>query len=437
MGVCVIRIYYKYIFLLCFINFIPNQTLAANFNAVKLEAGINGPELNQYVYYIKNYSGLISNDTLIDNFDQFQKVETPTINFGIPDGKILVVLKVENSGIDEGSWILTTGRGSLKFFQMFEVTEQSTELLIDGTDLEQVQENLNNYQAFSTELSIAPGQQKLFAFIFEPENSSFFPLQIDTFSSFFKARRANIAMVSGVVLGILMLTFINAIVFLVTAKKEFMWLLLADISFILMTLHTEGYTTIYWLYDMPLLSLSIGDIFKCLFAITMAQFARSFIDTKRHFPKMNIALLSIIIFGLSVIILEAGVPIYSESIKQLLHASGWLVTASVALFLPFVGIYATRSLGMQYFPLVISWSSLALYILYAGFVTTGIVEGLPFNWHWVAPVGLFEAFFASLALGLHLRKILKDRVVAEQNLSKSLQEQLTLNLYPVRPSWTN
>ncbi len=175
---------------------------------------------------------------------------------------------------------------------------------------------------------------------------------------------------------------------------------------------------------MPLVTLALGDVFKCAFAVFMAQFARTFIDTKTNFPFMHKFLGVLIVGGSIVVLMQAGLSVYSEEIKVALRIAAWIVATFVALTLPFVGFFATKRLGYQYFPLIISWSSLALFILYIAFVFSGLVKGLPFHWHWTGPVGLFEAVFATLSLGLHLRKLQTDRKKAQNDLETSLREQL-------------
>src|SRR3546814_17367590 len=110
------------------------------------------------------------------------------------------------------------------------------------------------------------------------------PIRIQTYGSFFKERRANVAMVSGVVFGIAVLIFLNFLFFSITGHREFIWLGVAQGCFALNTVLAEGYIAIFFLSDRPLAINALEQIFKCGFAAAMAQFARSFIDTPVHFP---------------------------------------------------------------------------------------------------------------------------------------------------------
>src|SRR3546814_10282326 len=57
----------------------------------------------------------------------------------------------------------------------------------------------------------------------------------------------------------------------------------------------------------------------------------------------------------------------------------------------------------------------------------GIFTWLPVNWHLAGPVGLFESVMVTIALGLNLRKIQRDKVVADWKYAQSLTERLEIS----------
>src|SRR3546814_20694138 len=54
-----------------------------------------------------------------------------TIHFGPPGQKTMVVVKVRNASATKGSWIFTTGRGSLSSFHHYEAPNWGPALLAD------------------------------------------------------------------------------------------------------------------------------------------------------------------------------------------------------------------------------------------------------------------------------------------------------------------
>lgn len=392
--------------------------------AVALTPGSDGPPLQAYIRFEPSSALPSDLSDLHARAENMQAVTTPTINFGPPGDPLLVLLKVTNTGPENGFWILTTRRGSLRSFELLEYDQTGRRQIIDGADLKQVGDVLDAFQAFSVELVLSPGEERVFAFTFDPENSTYFPLKIQSYSSFFKDRRYNISMTAFVVAGIIVIVLLNGIIFTVTGNKSFLWLGLAEAAFVINTLHAEGYTTVFYLYRYPELSFIVGDAFKCAFAGAMAQFARSVLKTKQAFPNLNLLLLGIIVLSLSVILTQPLLLFAGADLRTLVHLAGWVASATSALVLPVVGYQGVRQHGIVYAPLLIGWSGLAAYIVYMAIVITGLAPDWPFAWHWVGPIGLMEAILAMVSLGLQLRKLQLDRLAGEAALSESLKEQL-------------
>lgn len=394
---------------------------------LELRPGHDAPSLAPFVRYAKRSAPIdraVANAMLAA---PLARVTGPTIHFGPPGRHTAVLLKVRNTGGGQGSWILTTGRGSLAYFRLFEMSEGELTLLVDGTDARTASDNLQTYQAFSTEVVLEPGQEKLILIDFLSANSTYMPLRIATYGTFFKERRANIAMVSGLVVGTAVLILLNFLFFAITGHREFIWLAVAEAFFALNTIHSEGYVTIFFLADKPLTGVAIEDVIKCGFAAAMAQFCRSFVNTAKHFPKRDIALKGLIVAALAIMLLQAGLSIYPNGLRATLHGATWIVTVAVALFLPVVGFAAMRAFGRQLWPLFAGWASLALFILYAAVASMGLFTWLPINWHLAGPVGLFEAIMVTLALGLNLKKIQADKLAADTNYARSLAERVRIS----------
>ncbi|HWV61459.1 MAG TPA: ATP-binding protein [Sphingopyxis sp.] len=394
---------------------------------LELHAHKDAPNLAPFIRFAKR-----PGDTRTPQLDAIlqgplQQVEGSTIHFGPPGTRTVVLLQVRNASNEQGSWILTTGRGSLKHFRLYEVKGDRLVLVVDGTDPQAARQNLGTYQAFSSELVLGPRQGTLVAIEFISENSTYMPLKINSYGTFFKERRANISMVSGVVVGALTLLLLNFLFFSITGFREFLWLAVAEAFFALNTVHSEGYITIFFLYDKPLAGLAVEDFIKCGFAASMAQFCRVFVKTPAHFPRRDMVLKALIWSAVAIMLLQPGLAYYPPELRFLLHIATWLVTIGVALFLPFVGYAAMKQLGFQLWPLFVGWASLALFIVYAAIASMGIFAWLPINWHLAGPVGLFEAVMVTLALGLNLKKIQRDKVIADWKYAQSLTERLEIS----------
>ena len=394
---------------------------------VDLVAGPDGPALAPFLRYSRDIGETGPGGIVRALAQPMERVEGTSIHFGPPGQRTAVALRVRNTGPVSGSWILTTGRGTLSHFRLYEFAGSQPRLLVDGTDSRQIRENLRTYQAYSTEVVLDPGQEKTYLIDFRSDNSTYMPMRIETYGSFFTDRRANIALVSGVVLGMVVLIIVNFMFLSITGLREFGWLALAQALFALNTVHAEGYLTIFLFPSMPLLGVVMENAIKCAFAIAMVQFGRSFLQTRERFPRRDMVLRALIAAGFAVIVLQAGVPLYGTGVLAILNGASWLVTVSVALFLPFIGFAAMRRLGSQLWPLFVGWGSLALFIIYAAVASAGLFAWLPINWHLAGPVGLFESIMVTLALGLNLRKIQRDKQTADANYAASMAERLEMS----------
>ncbi|MFL0672045.1 MAG: hypothetical protein ACJLS3_11670 [Erythrobacter sp.] len=79
-------------------------------------------------------------------------------HFGAPGQRTVLALHLRNTSEQAGTWILTTGRGSLSHFRLYTLKDETFALILDGTDPAAAQANLRAYQAFSSELTLDPGK---------------------------------------------------------------------------------------------------------------------------------------------------------------------------------------------------------------------------------------------------------------------------------------
>lgn len=408
------------------------EARAAEVPILELRAGEDAPPLTPYVRYARALGdpAAMGLDALLAA--PLVPISGQATHFGPPGTKTTALLRVRNAGNKGASWIFTTGRGSLKYFRLYEAQDGRLDLIVDGTDAAAASRNLRTYQAFSSELVLDPGQETILVIDFLSENSTFMPLKIETYGSFFKARRENIAMVSGVVIAVVVLILLNFLFFSITGHREFVWLAVAQAFFALNTVHSEGYFTIFFLADSPLVGVAVEDIFKCGFAAAMAQFGRSFVGTRQRFPRRDAVLRFLIGAALAIMLLQPGLWLYPQGLRGALHIGGWFVAVAVALFLPFIGFAAMKQLGRQLWPLFVGWGSLAAFIIYAAVASMGIFSWLPINWHLSGPIGLFESLMVTLALGLNLKRIQADKLAADANYAHSMEERVAISEQAVR-----
>ena len=393
---------------------------------LSLHPGTDAISIASHIRFTEIEDVELDADEIKSKRSKLKPLPSDVIQFGPAKDAIYVRMNVKNLADTDGSWILFTGRGSLTGIRIWRL-DGTPRLLLDGTKKGDLISNLRTYQAFSAEIGLAAGEKADIAILFSATDTTYLPLKLQAFRNYFSDRRANIAMVSAIVCGTLVLIFLNLFFFRITGQSEFFWLALAEIALVLNTVHAEGYTTIFAFATHPILGMAFGDIVKCAFAAFMAQFARTFISTEKELPRIDVCLRIIIFAGLANILTQIGASIWSETVRSYLFYSAWLIAVLSALFLPYVAIVATRKLGREYWPLILAWGSLAIYIFYTAVASSGVISGLPLLWHLAGPVGLFEALMATIALGLHIRAIQVEKSTLDNQLNNSLIERLAIS----------
>jgi signal transduction histidine kinase len=402
-------------------------SLAREIRAIELTPGRDADNIHDDIWYAQNRPPIAEAGLSSLLNASLSRLDGPAAHFGPPGAPTSVVLRVRNRGDAQGSWIFTTGRGSLAKFRLYEFAGDKVRLLVDNKDVTAVKNNLRAFQSFSSELLLDPGQEKFLVIEFRSENSTHMPLQIRTYGHFFSDRRANVAMVAGIAMAMLVLTFLNALFYSITGHKEFGWLALAQVGMMLSTVHGEGYFNIFFLSDRPITALVVEDTLKCAFAAAMIQFGREFLKTRRNFPRLDTALKLIMAGALLLMLAQLGLYVFPPAVRTALHAAVWAYTALTALFMPLLGYHAVRRLGLNHWPLLVGWASLAFFILYAGVASMGVFSWLPINWHLAGPVALFESLMVTIALGLNLRRIQMARIASDNAYAQSILERLSIS----------
>ena len=387
----------------------------------------DAPKLHEYLRYTVGYEGVLKYDTLMSDVKGFDKLTNPSIEFGLTDEPVLVLLKMKNTSTKSGDWVFSMGRKSFHDLKMWELNGNQKVLILNNQNLALVKRNTWRYMTLATPLTLEPEEEKVFAIVFEPKNAFHLPLNIRSAENYYHARRMSDAVTFGSITGILILVLVNASFYIFTRMKGFIWLALAEAFYTLQILSSSGYTSYFSGYSNPAQGDLIAVVGKCLFCIFMAKFAQDFISTKKNFPKINRAINILII--VSVLCLMQGVLFHLliGGPNMLSLSLSWILTLLVSVTLPFVALKATREIDKNFWPLIIAWTTFALFIVYGLSHTLDLVQILPLAPELVGPIGLFEILFASLALSLRVGGIQKQSLENQELLAKSLKDKLELS----------
>ena len=400
---------------------------ALDLPVVELQPRENAPHLVEYVRYTKNYFDTIDYETISRRAGELKSVEGTSIQFGRAASGILFLLKFRNSGSEPGRWIFSTDRGSAVLLQIFSLSENATTLRFDSDDFESAREVLHTYLHYADVLELAPGEEKILAVYSHVEDSAYFPLVVQTEADFFQDSHTSLIMTAGSSAAFLALIILNLFFYTATGRSEFVWLVIAELFLLMVIVYMVGFLSTYIFYDKPHWGLVFGDVTKYGFVISMLQFSRRYVNTRQLVPKIDLVFRGLMFISCVMIIVQFCSHWLTADTRITLHAINYLVVALSAFILPIVGVYATLRIGWENWPLIVSWLSLALFAVYAAVAFSGVIPNLPISLYSIAPVGLVEAGFATLALGLNLRKSQRESMEAKEIHAQNLREKLAIS----------
>jgi signal transduction histidine kinase len=394
---------------------------------VQLLPGEDAPALKASV----RYAAVSADDSLeqilssLEGY-QLQAIPYADIEFGVPEGPILVMLSVENASEVPGTWIFTTDRASLRRIELFQLAGESALVELARDDIAAQKSQLHRFHAFAYTFSLQPGEHRQLGVVFEAENSSRLPLRIQTAQNHREEidSKARILLIAST--ATLTLILINGLIFLLTRRKAFLYFVLAEVALLYQTVHQHGYTTVYLFAEYQELGRVFAGYAKVLFAAFSVRFAREFLRTRQTFPALDRCaawfetVCWFVLVALSVYWLVPGLTLRTASYLS------FVVGALSVVLLPLIALWAVSRYGKIYIPLVLSWGTFGAFIVYTALAAVNVVPGLDDHWRWFGPVGTIEAFFLSVSLALDIRQIQNRERKAQARLNDELKQRVTV-----------
>lgn len=413
--------------LVCFISISLSTVAFAQHSVLQLKPNNNSENLKSYIYYSTEFSGPLSFTNLNSNFLDFEKVTSQSIQFGYTPEEIDIVIKAKNIGNEDAAWILTTGRRSLKKFQLYEIDQHKTHILIDWKNKKKTKKIIQQYGSLSHQINIGAGEEKFYVIRYTPHQSFYLPLKIQTVGTFLSANQLHLSLVLTSVSGILVLVLTNIIFFSMTSRQEFLWLGLAEFLYAVNCLLTEGIITRFIYLPENEWNSILAILLKCLYALTIAIFAKNFLETEKNTKFGHLFLNGLIVASTITLLVLLWYILFQPDISLYLMYSSWAIMLITSLYLPFLAIFMTLRINRSFWPLIVAWTPLAIFVMYGAIIALNLIPDLVINWHFMSPLGLVEALFATIALGFIVRDIQNKNTLSSLALTNSLKEQLKLS----------
>lgn len=393
---------------------------------LELTPGTDAPRLNPYIRYLPDYRDALAYHKILPRLPEMLSRDRWEIHFGRSQGKrTLVLLAVKNAGDKEGTWLLTTGRSSLAYLQFFEISGKETVLGFSDSRQEAVSENLSKYHTFTDGFTLAPGETKILGLHFQARTNAYMPLRIYTHEGMEQSKLGRMISMVAVAAAILAIVFLNSIFYLMTSRRVFFYVSLAELLYLYVSFVGQGYSNVFLFSADQTMGQAISDLAKCAFAYFSWQFACHFLDMKNKYPRFEKFALFMMRVAAVIFVLLLLYPLLPLSFNHAVGQSTYVLILVSILALPVAGTLATVRQGLVYLPLAIAWGLLATYTFYTTIAAaTGWVPIFPYQWRFMGYFGVVEAVLMTVSLGLEIRMKQQDAVQKEKDLAISLKNQL-------------
>ena len=410
---------------LCFFSLCAS---AATVPTLSLEPGTNAPPLRNYLRYSPVDDDFTpARDLPAVDESLLKTITEPTIEFGVPDKPLLVLLRVRNDGGHSGSWTLSTDRGSLRRIELFQLRDDViVDELLKRDDLTEQIRQLKQYHAFAFDFSLEPGEERLLGVVFDAESSTQLPMSVMVPADYQRKIRNYLTILVAASAGSLALILINALLFGLTGRKAFLHFVIAELAMLYQAVHLSGYTTIYLFPEHAEFARALSGVARVVFALFSIRFVRSFIRTRETWPTLDrLAILYETICWVAISGLVCYPFIPGLSLREV-SAFSFIVVAVALISLPLIASIAVRRYGKIYLPLVFGWGIWSLYLVYTMLTLVTPLPELPDQWRWMAPVGFIEAFALCISIGIDIRRVQKSEVAAQSHLADELSQRVAL-----------
>jgi signal transduction histidine kinase/CheY-like chemotaxis protein len=371
-------------------------------------------DLSAHAFYLQDPTGSLDAQQVGSLPDSaFKPITSKQINMGKNASAWWFRVRLENPGTRALGGFLEINYPLLDDLQLFQLESDGRITRQTASDLLSFDQRPVQLRNFWFPLELAPGQSTLLLRV-ESSSTLFVPIYFSTWKASVETLEWN-SMLNGAFYGLLIgMFFYNLFLFIYVREQVYFWYLLHSVSMGLLAASMDGLLFMLlptWLgvqaYGVYVLMLVTGT--------TATQFARHFLHTAEHFPRLDMALKSLVLITLFAMLME-----------PLIGVQGWgtltsLMLMSVSALLLLAGIYVWRQ-GMRYGTFyMIGWSVLLISLI---LVTLGSLGLSPFGFRieMVKLGSAFELVLLSVGLADRINALKDERFKAEQSASHALIE---------------
>lgn len=402
------------------------QGVSQELKVLELEDYVSSRDVSQSILRAKDYEGPIERGALLRQLDAFEPVaDEPHLRVAEELGHSVFLLEVQNAGDQSGEWVFTSRRHSINRFAIYDVTNADPVVLVDSREPSDNAKNIRRYIGYGAVLKFDPGERKTLAIYADIEVLRAIPFEFYALDEYLDEYYWQTTRFAFFLPTIFILILINLLFFAFLARPFFLYLAASEGCFLLLVLHSAAHLDAYGMAAFPILSIQVAELAKCGFISFMTLFAMSFLNTEDEHPRLHRVLQTLLLVGVGLGVFWMFAGLLSKDARVGMRVWTWVYSGAGSLIFPVVGALAVRRFGIQYIPLLVGWSAVAMVGLYiAAFTMFPPLFGLPRIVTIMAIIGWQEALFVTLSAVWKAWQDNQDqRLIAEAH-ARSLQDRL-------------
>ena len=416
--------------LLLIVTFGALGSALAERGTLRLETSVFRADLAPYTWYLEDPEHKLNavEAASIQLDADFKKVETPLVDFGFTKSKYWLKIRLKNSGDGDGVWKLTQDSPMPDPLEVYLIdttngTQSVPELVYSTSIRAPFFERVVRHRHHVSNLELRADQEATLLIGYASGQTMQIPLMVETDGLFYERIRLEDIQILGLLALIIGMATMNVIYLAALGMNTAYFYGAYIFCAVLYLFHADGHAFQYFWPNSP--NWNVNGLATLGF-ITLAVgnlFAWSFINARRHHPRLNILLpfVSLVLLMLA--------PFSVWFIDTAWYKISGLLFASCAAVLPTIsGVIATRNghpaallytIGTLVVCVVVIWT------VY-GYLNPG-----QFNQDAVGHVAryalLFEAVVFSMAIFVHTQIIRRERDTALFNEIALGKEKLALS----------
>lgn len=379
------------------------------------------------VYVHVDPNGTMGVNEALARGEHFVRNTSGFVNPGTTSGVVWIRFNVRNTGTHGGTWIMSLNRALVDPGEIFMVSDQGGRRHVETLLADSTRAYADSYREFGTlagRFSLRPGETATLFARYRGGNWSGLIPSITTARTLQRAVTYDLVVTFAIIGGVLTLVLYTAVSFLLLDRQIVFLYAMAQSSLLAFYVHFCGFTTVYLWPLHPEAGRAVAPVTLFLSIAAMLQFARRFFDARSHLPGVDRLLLVLLVSASAAIVmapLDHFIPGFPRQLPlylgYLVVVLGWFVLAPLAL-------HATFRWDRDYWPMAVSWSAMAGFMLPIQLVWTGVVDSMPLNEHVYGVIVYVEAVFLALGIALRIRRMRRERMETERQLSASLAAEL-------------